>query len=75
MAIMPRCIPASGWRLAIFQTWTWRNRARSLMERFITRGAAPLGSFSVSNRFETNTQPICRQVVTHTIRLAKAAGG
>jgi len=52
----------------------WRNRARVVHERFITRpsGGESLGSFSVSNRFETNDgKLICRQVVTHTVRLAK----
>ena len=52
----------------------WRNRARVVHERFITRpsGGKSFGSFSVSNRFETTDgKLICRQVDTHTIRLAK----
>ncbi len=51
----------------------WRNRARVVHERFITQpsGGQSVGSFSVLNRFETNDgQLICRQTVTHTIRLA-----
>lgn len=52
----------------------WRNRARVVHERFITKpsGGKHSGSFSVSNRFETNDgKLICRQTVTHTIRHAK----
>ena len=52
----------------------WRNRARVVHERFITKpsGGKSTGSFTVLNRFETNEgKLICRQTVTHTIRLAK----
>ena len=52
----------------------WRNRARIVHERFITNpiGGKYSGSFSVSNRFETNDgNLVCRQIVTHTIRHAK----
>jgi putative heme-binding domain-containing protein len=52
----------------------WRNRARVVHERFITQpsGGKSSGSFSVSNRFETNdSKLICRQTVTHTIHFTK----
>ena len=52
----------------------WRNRARVVHERFITKpsGGNYSGSFSVSNRFETNdSRLICRQIVTHTILYSK----
>ena len=52
----------------------WRNRAHVVHERFITKpsGGKYSGSFSVSNRFETNAgKLICRQTVTHAIRHAK----
>jgi len=54
----------------------WRNRARVVHEQFTTKpsGGKTDGRFSVLNRFETNDgELICRQRVTHTIRLAKGA--
>lgn len=52
----------------------WRNRARVVHERFITKpsGGKSTGSFTVLNRFESNEgRLICQQTVTHTVRLAK----